>query len=270
MKSIITIVLCALSVTLFANPNVIFYYEYGPEGYTVFADNEEVCPVYAEFDFTLRNLRVVKNKNNVFTIPAKAVKFKVTDLAVVNALEDYSFKYTAKTYYGDPNQTDYDVVYKYHLPFKKGMSYEVSQGYNGTFSHQDKYAIDFDMPIGSEIHAARGGIVVNVVQENTMSCPSQECAKYNNFILIYHSDGTFAEYGHIKENGAVIKKGDKVKTGQLIGFSGNVGWSSRPHLHFEVFLPKLEERETFKTNFLKGDGSDYSLLVEKQRYHRDY
>lgn len=75
----------------------------------------------------------------------------------------------------------------------------------------------------------------------------EECAKYNNYIVIFHSDGTFAEYRHIKMNGSMVKVGDRVEIGQLIAESGNVGYSKRPHLHFAVYLQKLKKTEKLKT-----------------------
>ena len=58
--------------------------------------------------------------------------------------------------------------------------------------------------------------------------------------------------------------------GQLIGYSGNVGWSTGPHLHLEVFNQNLDNRETLKTKFKTGDGSNVEYLVEKKVYLRNY
>jgi len=98
----------------------------------------------------------------------------------------------------------------------------------------------------------------------------EKCKKYNNLIIIYHPDGTFAEYTHIKHNGSKVKIGDKVSKGQLIGYSGNVGWSSGPHLHLVIFNQNLDNRETLKTKFKTGDGSIIEYLVEKEEYSRNY
>ncbi|MBP6431032.1 MAG: M23 family metallopeptidase [Ferruginibacter sp.] len=54
-----------------------------------------------------------------------------------------------------------------------------------------------------------------------------------NYIIIKHVDGSYGCYWHLKQNGVVIKKG-KVQKGDLIGYSGNTGFSLQPHLHFAV------------------------------------
>ena len=61
------------------------------------------------------------------------------------------------------------------------------------------------MPIGTEILAAREGIVVKVIQNNNQNCPDKSCASYNNYILIYHNNGTFSNYVHLKQNGVLTK-----------------------------------------------------------------
>lgn len=91
-----------------------------------------------------------------------------------------------------------------------------------------------------------------------------------NLIIIYHPDGTFAEYAHIKQNGSIVNIGDKVNQGEIIGYSGNVGWSTGPHLHLVVFLQKLNKRETLKTKFKTGNGDIIEYLGEKKEYIRNY
>jgi len=171
---------------------------------------------------------------------------------------------------GDVYKTDYDRSFEYDLPFQKGKSYRVTQGYNGNFSHQNENAIDFTMPEGSEVLAARDGMIVQVVQNNTESCAKEECKKYNNYITIMHTDGTFARYTHIKYNGSKYKSGDTVKRGDLIAYSGNVGWTGGPHLHFVCFLGGFEKWNTIETKF-KIDKADKAVaLKEGNTYLRDY
>lgn len=84
----------------------------------------------------------------------------------------------------------------------------------------------------------------------------------DNRIVIRHKGGKFSGYNHLMQGGSAVTEGNKVIKGQLIGFSGNSGLSTQPHLHFEVFVPKLgctesgaihniEKRKTIHVKFEK-------------------
>ena len=62
----------------------------------------------------------------------------------------------------------------YQLPFEKGKKVWVMQGYNGTFSHKNKYALDFRLRKGKKIYAARGGVVSKVVQHHNEGGPHKK------------------------------------------------------------------------------------------------
>jgi len=85
-----------------------------------------------------------------------------------------------------------------------------------------------------------------------------------------HDDGTFADYAHIKHNGTKLNVGDRFKKGDIIAYSGNVGWSSGPHLHFVCFLAGFEKWNTFETKFRVGKGENAVFLKEKEDYLREY
>lgn len=85
------------------------------------------------------------------------------------------------------------------------------------------------MPIGTEILAARSGVITEI--EDSLD----GIGLRSNFILIQHEDGTFANYAHIRYHGSAVKVGDIVKQGQVIAYSGMVGQTINPHLHFNVF-----------------------------------
>ena len=144
----------------------------------------------------------------------------------------------------------HDDSHIYSLPFSKGKSFRVGQSYDGDFSHSGniRYSIDFMMPLRSQIRAARGGYVVQLKEDSNRGGAADKFKDESNFIVIEHSDGTFAEYAHLSQNGVLVKLGQKVNEGQIIGLSGNTGYSSGPHLHFMVI--KVNE-----------DGTNESLPV---------
>lgn len=264
MKNFILTLFILISFQTFSQIEVKTYIEAKQNGYELFADNNEYCPVTIAIDFKLVNLKF-KEENTIFVLPARSKKVKITDLEVIKKNVEYKMSYTTFLNYGDHFLTTYDHNYIYNLPFGKGKKFIIGQGYNGSFSHQNQNAIDFTMPVGTDISAARDGIVIAVTHKNNKNCAEKSCAQFNNYILVYHQDGTFAEYTHIKQNGSLVKKGDVIKEGQIIAKSGNVGWSNGPHLHFVVFLQRLKDRETLKTKFKTASG-EIEQLLEKNEY----
>lgn len=83
---------------------------------------------------------------------------------------------------------------------------------------------------GSEqpIYAAEDGTVI-IVRDNDKSNVS-----WGNYVKIDHGNKIYTLYAHLRE-GAVVKKGQKVKKGDLIGYMGNTGHSFGNHLHFEIY-----------------------------------
>ncbi len=118
----------------------------------------------------------------------------------------------------------------YKLPWASGTTLWVVQGNNSFTTHRDlhHYAWDFVMPNGTQVLAARDGVVAAVVDNfNGFGWDS-------NYILIEHSDGNFSNYAHIQKGSALVKVGEPVQQGQPIACSGMVGLTIMPHLHFSV------------------------------------
>ena len=131
----------------------------------------------------------------------------------------------------------HDDSYLYRLPYAAGKSYLVLQGYGSRFSHRglEHYAVDFNMPVGTPVYAARGGIVARIEESNDKGCWDDGCGAFANYVVILHNDGTTGEYYHLQQNGALVDVGDRVVAGQKIGLSGNTGHTTMPHLHFAVY-----------------------------------
>ncbi|MEO8110032.1 MAG: M23 family metallopeptidase [Ginsengibacter sp.] len=270
MKNILFSVFLCVNLTVSIKAQVIkVFYETKNHGFVLYVDNYELCPVSLSFDLNLSNLAFSEGDKKIFIVPSKSEKFKIGELTAVN-IGQTKFDYKYKSTLGDVTQTNYDTSFIYDLPFQKGKTYKIGQGYNGTFSHQNENALDFNLPEGSEIVAARDGMVVQIVQNNTESCPREECKKYNNQIFIMHSDGTFGCYAHIRYNGSICKLGDNIKKGDVIAYSGNVGWSSGPHLHFACFLGGFEKWQSLETKFRIDKGDRVEILKEGNQYSRDY
>ena len=97
------------------------------------------------------------------------------------------------------------------------------------------HAVDIAMPVGTDVVAARDGIVFDVSSTNFKGGPdADQYADLANIVRILHDDGTFALYAHLNWNSIRVNPGDRVQAGQYIADSGNTGFSSGPHLHFAV------------------------------------
>jgi murein DD-endopeptidase MepM/ murein hydrolase activator NlpD len=162
----------------------------------------------------------------------------------------------------------HDRKARYELPYEKGFSYEVVQGFNGKFSHKGINAIDWKMPVGTKVHAARAGLVVGVENGFDKGSPKREFEKKANFVFVLHADGSVGRYLHFRKNGVKVKAGRKVTAGQFLGYSGNTGFSTRPHLHFEVRKPCDGEKfTTIPIRYRTGAPKD-EVLKEDQFYMR--
>jgi len=133
----------------------------------------------------------------------------------------------------------------YLLPWPAGDTFLCIQGNRAVVSHRgrEEFAYDFVMPVGSDVCAARAGVVSRVVQEHDGNGTGWP----NNLVSVDHGDGTSGHYLHLKRNGALVEVGGAVAQGQVIAHSGNVGNSMLPHLHFHV--TKTETRETLPVSF---------------------
>jgi hypothetical protein len=122
------------------------------------------------------------------------------------------------------------------LPFRPGQHFKVLQGVEGTFSHYglNRHAWDFDLPEDEPVCAAAGGRVVCVQQSFTAASLDANGRTKANRVILDHGFGLFSQYLHLKANSVTVREGDTVTRGQIIARSGNTGYSTRPHLHFQV------------------------------------
>jgi murein DD-endopeptidase MepM/ murein hydrolase activator NlpD len=119
-----------------------------------------------------------------------------------------------------------------YLPYPAGKSYPVGQSWGGTFSHNNQNAVDFDMPVNSSVAAAASGKVIRAW--NGGSNLPRGCNfgnwKNANYVQIDHGNSTSSSYLHL--NSVNVSVGQNISQGQIIGLSGNTGYSCGAHLHF--------------------------------------
>jgi len=147
---------------------------------------------------------------------------------------------------------------KYHLPVKKEDFSKIDRTSSPAHIGKLKNSVDFICKEGTPIKASLSGVVVDVKQDSDIGGEYKSYDKSGNYIEIKHENEEFSIYEHIRKGGALVKVGDKVKTGQVIGYSGATGWLAHlgPHLHFDVHKYHkpfgAEDYETLEVKFKEG------------------
>ncbi len=110
--------------------------------------------------------------------------------------------------------------------------------------------LDFSAPVGTEVYATGDGVVVAVERSRI---------GYGNHVLIDHGYSYQTLYAHLSN--FEVRRGEKVKRGQVIGYIGNTGKSTSPHLHYEVHR---NGRPIDPIHFLFNDitADQYEMLIE--------
>ncbi len=88
-------------------------------------------------------------------------------------------------------------------------------------THND--GVNVSVPLGTEVHAAEGGVVAYA---------GSELKGYGNLILLRHDNGWVTAYAHAEE--LLVKRGERVKRGQVVAKAGKSGQVDQPQLHFEL------------------------------------
>jgi murein DD-endopeptidase MepM/ murein hydrolase activator NlpD len=155
-------------------------------------------------DFNDISLNSKLTVGGTILIPDGQASFSIRPSAISNS--------TSRSIYASgPSYDGY-----YIKPFIGGHKTQGIHGYN---------AVDYGLPIGTPIYAAASGEII-------ISKSSGYNGGYGNYVVIKHPNNTQTVYGHL--NGVVVTVGQTVAQGQTIGYSGNTGRSTGPHLHFEI------------------------------------
>jgi murein DD-endopeptidase MepM/ murein hydrolase activator NlpD len=207
------------------------------------ARNRYATPVMIRWSISaLDNLDAVTALEGVAFLPAAPTPYGIgqnvvlAELAQNDSTRRYRRELSFRARWGDPRARP--AAYVYRLPFGAGQTYSVLQGFHGTFSHRgsNEYAVDFDCPVATQVVAARPGVVVaaNAGAQGSGTTVEFNDYKRTNFVLVQHDDGTLGEYLHLSPSGIEVKPGQRVERGTPLALSGNTGYSTTPHLHFQL------------------------------------
>tara|TARA_R110002096_G_scaffold82164_17_gene191159 strand:- start:37 stop:1248 length:1212 start_codon:yes stop_codon:yes gene_type:complete len=263
--SLISGSLWALPPFLKANDSITVFHEKTKGGYRLFISNSSSFSQSVQVTFT-----TFQNIESPVTLPFQSVVTgpitgsHLFDIKIIDPTKAYRFNYDYDFTTGDARSAKHQEDFVYLLPFEHGTLQRMGQGYHGEISHSEpgkEYAIDFPMPIGTPIAAARSGVVTQVKENSDTGGASKSYEDDGNQIVIMHDDGSFAEYVHLKQDGAIVELGDNVNAGDTIAHSGNTGRSTGPHLHFSVGIPTAKgKRKTIPTRFLNHRNQAVDLV----------
>ncbi|MEX1031675.1 MAG: M23 family metallopeptidase [Paenibacillaceae bacterium] len=133
----------------------------------------------------------------------------------------------------DKARSDSEPTFLFNGPFIQPVagrlttSFGLKRYVNGVSSGSHK-AIDLANPTGTEIKATNAGKIVL----------AEELYLTGNSIYIDHGMGLFSQYAHMSK--LLVKPGDKVDAGQVIGLVGTTGFSTGPHLHFTFWIHNVQ------------------------------
>jgi murein DD-endopeptidase MepM/ murein hydrolase activator NlpD len=205
---------------------------------------------------------------NVITEPDLPARFVVphqTEQALVglgslNPKQGFSYRIQLASVPGPPvAQRITDSVLL--PPFSLGESYPISQGFNGTRTHNtpdSEFALDIVMPVGTTILAVKAGVVMDIEEDfNQGGTNMEKFADKANHVRVLHADGTMAVYAHLDLASVMVRRGARVKAGQRIARSGNTGFSSGPHLHFALQQNIGMQLVSLPFRFQAVDGSSF-------------
>lgn len=126
------------------------------------------------------------------------------------------------------------AINQYNLPLRLEDILGVAK-HSSAHKGKLKHSIDFGCEEGTKVYASLGGLVVYVKEDSNVGGHHRRYWDDGNRIVIKHKNNEYSAYEHLQYHGSNVELGQRVRKGQLIGYSGNTGFSSGPHLHFEVF-----------------------------------
>ncbi len=198
-------------------------------GVALVAVNGCACTV----EFAVKAATPTGERTGHAVVPAKSERV-LLELEAADGPSTIRFEYGY--FVGEPG-AQHRPSQPYRAPFAAARRFMVTQAPPDAITHvgpSSRNAIDIDMPVGTAVHAARAGTVINVAARHFRSGLSPQNLDEANFVQIMHDDGTYAIYAHLQLDTVRVQVGQRVARGEYIANSGNTGFSSGPHLHFVV------------------------------------
>ncbi len=226
----------ALVATL-EEAEVRLYQHAADTGWVLIAENTYFAPVQIGYELSqMQNLAPDTARRGTQVLPARS-ETELLTIARGDLTQSSSFEYQFQYIPGDPKAT-HRPERPYRLPFATASRFPVSQAYPDAITHSEpssQHALDFVMPVGTGVYAARTGVVIEVASDFFRSGTDLNTdGPRANVVRVLHDDGTMSLYAHLNWNSIRVVPGQRVERGEYLADSGNTGFSTGPHLHFAV------------------------------------
>jgi len=221
-----------------------------PEGIALVAINPCKCIV----EFAVKALTPAGERTGREVLAPES-ELALLDVPAVDGPSEIRYEYGYVV--GEPNVTHQPTA-PYRAPFALAQTFRVTQAPPDAVTHTDatsSNAIDIAMPVGTAVHAAREGTVINVARSHFRGGLQLAAMSEANFVQVLHADGTYAIYAHLQLDTVRVRPGQRVARGEYIANSGNTGFSSGPHLHFVVLRNVGLRSESIPVAFAGAGGA---------------
>lgn len=131
----------------------------------------------------------------------------------------------------------------------------------GVYKNNMHNGVDLSAPVGTKIYAPLTGTVR--ATGNTDAVPG--CYSWGKWMLIDHPNGLSTLFAHLSHIG--VSNGQKVNTGDVVGYTGNTGYSTGPHLHYTLYVSEAVQVKQFNQfKAVTGCGSALSPFSAVEGY----
>jgi hypothetical protein len=209
-----------------------------------FATNSCHVPIFVELSFPkLRNLASSESLPVHGSLPPHSRR-KLLSLKPIDQYKAWSYESSTSVFFGN-SAPHPDPDYLYSFPFAGLQPRRLVQGVGGEATHQGLHHYSFDFVIDG---FPAGGF-------------HEKYKNRGNEVVVLHADGTIGLYGHLSA-GVPVQEGTRVEVGEVLGLSGNSGYSMGPHLHFEVGVQRQGAESQsiairFREDIVPVEGRDY-------------
>jgi murein DD-endopeptidase MepM/ murein hydrolase activator NlpD len=246
----------------FVQPQVNLLQRSSRGGIALFAQNTYFAPIQIAFRLKpIENVSADTPREGLTVLPPRSE----TELVVVGkTVEQVELRFDSEFQFlpGEPG-VEHRPDQPYRLPYALSSEVRVSQAFPDMKTHADdasQHAVDFVMPIGTDVFAARDGVVIEVASDYFETGTDLVVdGPRANIVRVLHDDGTMALYVHLNWNTIRVVPGQRVRRGEYLADSGNTGFSTGPHLHFVVQRNRGGALESLPLQFVGPNGSPITL-----------